>query len=198
MKLYRKLFGEKNSKKKELVAGGTGLAAVGGKVLHDLYKDDGVVDRKGTLKHWLNDLDLANNTLDEVRYLKGESTVRPYLFDQTGHMFKRASGQGQTEAAHNALKYYNLAKKGASEATSNKEKAYYNKIVKKQLKSAEKHARRAVELIEGNDVIPAKKNLVKSYKKLGRNAVIGLGLTAASVAAINKYNKNKSNKKDKQ
>ena len=48
-------------------------------------------------------------------------------------------------------------------------------------------------LTEG--VAGAKKSLVKSYKKLGRNAAIGLGLTAAGVTAVNKL-KNKKKKEE--
>lgn len=199
MRLQRKLFSKnedtkKKDNKKELVVAGTGLTATAGKILHDIYKEGGIKDKKHTLKFELTDLGNANNTLNEVKYLKGESVAEPYLFDQSGRMFKRSYGQGQNEAAHNALKKYNHAIKRGSEVTSKKEKAYYRKHAKKQLKSAEKHAEKAVEMLT-EDVARAKKNLVKSYKKLGRNAAIGLGLTAAGVATINKL-KNKKKEDD--
>jgi hypothetical protein len=198
MIVKRRLFSKngdtkKKDNKKELIVAGTGLTATGSKVLHDIYKDGGVIDKKHTLKFDLTDLSAANNTLNEVKYLKGESVVEPFLFDQSGHTFIRSSGQGQNEAAHNALKNYNHAIKRGSEVTSKKEKAYYRKHAKKQLKSAENHAEKAVEMLT-EDVAGAKKSLVKSYKKLGRNAAIGLGLTAAGVAAINKLKNKKKNR----
>lgn len=141
MYIRRKIFSktdsstEKKNNKAEVVTAGIGLGATLGKTVKD-YKDldiDVLSHRKGARKR---ELAQANEILKDVNTIRNNGFYVNKFRGSENHWFNRKTGTGQLEAANNAMLYHDKANDLG-----------LHKIARKQLKSAEKHAKRQLKCL---------------------------------------------------
>jgi hypothetical protein len=188
--IIQRLFSEKEKKNKsshksEVVVGGTGLAITGKNLKDDLGYDKGtrLGLERGRLKARQKEMKEAKELQAEVSNIKsGGFRFEKFRPHRISNVFIRNSGVGQVEAANNALNVYDAAKKDKN-----------HKIAEKQLKSAEKHANKAVEFL--TDEIASQKKLRNSAAlKTGGRVATGLALTGGAVAGVHQLKKKKNKK----
>ena len=176
------------STKFEKAVGTAGVLATGAKIAHDFgEKGHDIPFQNYSIKSTKKDINRAKDILSEVEELKNPNSVhleRMRLTDGTNKFFRRGSNVGQLEAAENAMYWHDKAKVHNLKG-----------VAKKQLKSAEKHARKSLELSE--DRLAAKElNRLKSFKSLGKTGAAGLALTASGVGIVHGAKKLRNKKKN--
>ena len=179
----QKSFSEKKEKDKkaEKIVGALGVSATGAKLVRDFGEEGHDINFQNySIKSTKQDINRSKEILKDVSDLRDPNKMHPERMrftDGRNRFFRRNSDVGQLEAAENAMYWHDKAKDAGLKG-----------VAKKQLKSAEKHAKKALEL-STKRLADKEAERIKSFKSLGKTGAAGLALTAAGVGITHEAKK---------